>query len=100
MKPAGLVYASSPNIAHWKPIWDLIQGRFEYQQQGLMDRTHLRWFTPASFRRLFETAGVEVDSLRPYVAVSTPKAFLFGLLGRRYTHLSCSQMNVHGHRVR
>ena len=100
VKPAGLVYASSPNIAHWRPIWDLIQGRFEYQQQGLMDRTHLRWFTPASFRRMFENAGVEVDSLRPYVPVSKPKALLFGLLGARYAHLSCSQMNVHGHRVR
>ena len=100
VKPAGLVYASSPNIAHWKPIWDLIQGRFEYQQQGLMDRTHLRWFTPASFRRLFQNAGVEVDSLRPYVPVTKPKALLFGLLGARYAHLSCSQMNVHGHRVR
>lgn len=100
LKPGGRVFASSPNIAHWKPIWDLIQGRFEYQQQGLMDRTHLRWFTPASFRRLFESAGVEVDSLRPYVPVSRPKAMLFGLLGSRYSHLSCSQMNVHGHRVR
>lgn len=100
LKPGGRVYASSPNIAHWRPIWDLIQGRFDYQQQGLMDRTHLRWFTPTSFTRMFEHAGVEVDSLRPYVPVSRPKAILFGLLGRRFSHLSCSQMNVHGHRVR
>jgi hypothetical protein len=98
VKPGGRVFASSPNIAHWRPIWDLINGRFDYTQQGLMDRTHLRWFTPASYRRMFEAAGVVVDSLRPLVSVSRPKQLIFGLLGPKFTHLSCSQMNVHGHR--
>lgn len=100
LKPGGRVFASSPSIAHWRPIWDLIQGRFDYQDKGLMDRTHLRWFTPTSFRRMFEEAGVTVDSLRPYVAVSKPKQFVFNLLGPRFAHLSISQMNVHGHRSR
>lgn len=100
LKPGGRVFASSPNIAHWRPIWDLLHGRFEYQDKGLMDRTHLRWFTPTSFRRMFEAAGVTVDSLGPYVAVSRPKQFLFDLLGPRFAHLSISQMNVHGHRSR
>jgi ubiquinone/menaquinone biosynthesis C-methylase UbiE len=98
VKPGGRVFASSPNIAHWRPIWDLINGRFEYQPQGLMDRTHLRWFTPASYRRMFEQAGVTVDSIRPLVSVSRPKQLIFGLLGPRFAHLSCSQMNLHGHR--
>ncbi|HUR32807.1 MAG TPA: class I SAM-dependent methyltransferase [Vicinamibacterales bacterium] len=98
VKPGGRVFASSPNIAHWRPIWDLINGRFEYQPQGLMDRTHLRWFTPDSYRRMFERAGVTVDSLRPLVSVSRPKQLVFALLGPRFAHLSCSQMNLHGHR--
>jgi 2-polyprenyl-3-methyl-5-hydroxy-6-metoxy-1,4-benzoquinol methylase len=99
VKPGGLVFASSPNIAHWRPIFGLILGRFEYQDRGLMDRTHLRWFTPTSFRRMFEEAGVAVDQLGPLVRASKPKRVLFGLLGRRLSHLSWSQMTLHGHRT-
>lgn len=99
VKPGGRVFASSPNIAHWRPIMDLIFGRFEYTDKGLMDRTHLRWFTPSSFQRMFANAGVAIDSFGPLVRVSKPKRLLFGLLGPRFAHLSCSQMNVHGHRL-
>lgn len=99
LKPSGLVFASSPNIAHWRPIYDLILGRFEYEESGLMDRTHLRWFTPASFQRMFEDAGIVVDHLGPLVEVSKPKKIIFGLLGKRFAHLSCSQMNLYGHRA-
>jgi 2-polyprenyl-3-methyl-5-hydroxy-6-metoxy-1,4-benzoquinol methylase len=98
LRPGGLVFASSPNIAHWKPISELMLGRFDYQESGLMDRTHLRWFTPRSFRRMFEEAGVTVDRLGPLVRVSRPKRLIFALLGPRFSHLSCSQMNLYGHR--
>lgn len=99
VKPGGRVFASSPNIAHWKPILDLITGRFEYQDSGLMDRTHLRWFTPTSFRRMFTEAGVVIDRFGPLVQVSPPKRILFGMLGPRLAHLSISQMNLLGHRA-
>ena len=60
---------------------------------------HLRWFTPSSFQRMFANAGVAIDSFGPLVRVSKPRRLLFGLLGPRFAHLSCSQMNVHGHRL-
>ena len=100
LKPGGKVFASSPNIAHWRPIYELMMGRFEYQESGLMDRTHLRWFTPKSFKKMFEEAGVVIDRFGPLVEVSRPKKLLFGLLGPRFSHLSCSQMNLFGHRAR
>jgi 2-polyprenyl-3-methyl-5-hydroxy-6-metoxy-1,4-benzoquinol methylase len=57
LRPGGEVIASSPNIAHRKVISALISGRFDYADEGVMDRTHLRWFTPSSYRSLFEAAG-------------------------------------------
>lgn len=98
VKPDGRIFASSPNIAHWRPIYDLLFGQFEYTDRGLMDRTHLRWFTPTSFKRMFTEAGVAIDWFGAVVSVSRSKQLLFNLLGPRFSHLSVSQMNLHGHR--
>jgi hypothetical protein len=59
-----------------------------------MDRTHLRWFTPASYRQLFESAGFSVISLRPLVE-PTWRARLFNFAtGGVWSHLFVSQMVV------
>ena len=57
LRPGGFVLASIPNVAHWTIRLALLRGTFDYQPSGLMDATHLRWFTMASARRLFESAG-------------------------------------------
>ena len=94
LKPGGLVFASSPNIAHHRIIRSLILGRFDYADQGVMDRTHLQWFTPRSFRRLFENAGVVVDWLGP---VNTT-ARLPRLAGSApFAHLTWVQIDLRGH---
>lgn len=58
LKPGGAVLSVVPNIAHISVVRRLVQGRFEYEQHGTMDRTHVRWFTRRSFRSAFETAGL------------------------------------------
>ena len=60
----GMVIASVPNIAHWSVRWELLWGRFDYQSCGIMDATHLRWFTERSLRNLFESAGYRVDRIQ------------------------------------
>jgi methionine biosynthesis protein MetW len=64
LAPDGVVIASVPNIAHWSVRWELLWGRFDYQSCGIMDATHLRWFTERSLRNLFESAGYRVDRLQ------------------------------------
>jgi methionine biosynthesis protein MetW len=64
LKPDGTVVASIPNIAHWSVRLDLLRGRFDYQPYGIMDATHLRWFTEKSVRILFEATGYEVESIQ------------------------------------
>lgn len=91
LRPGGTVIASSPNVAHWRVIRELVRGRFRYQDAGVMDRTHLRWFTPDSYRALFETAGLEVVSLRPVNGLSMKARLLSLFLGR---HLFMTQMMI------
>ncbi len=53
----GAIVASLPNIAHWTVRLNLLRGHFDYRPVGIMDATHLRWFTRRSLFRLFTQAG-------------------------------------------
>ena len=63
LKPDGVVVACIPNIQHWTAIRDLLLGKWEYQDQGLLDRTHLRFFTRDSIEDLFKQVGLELYGL-------------------------------------
>ena len=58
LKPEGLVVASIPNINHASIFHGLLSGRFEYTDAGLLDRTHLRFFTLSEIGLLLERAGL------------------------------------------
>ena len=61
----GSVVASIPNIAHGSVRLALLAGRFDYQDLGLLDSTHLRFFTWSSVEALFHGAGmVPIDVRR------------------------------------
>lgn len=98
LKPGGRIYASSPNVAHWKVVRGLLAGRFEYEEKGVMDRTHLRWFTPQSYRRLFEDSGLEVLDVRPVTPLKSKSRIFDQLTGGRFRHLLHTQTMVVGRR--
>jgi 2-polyprenyl-3-methyl-5-hydroxy-6-metoxy-1,4-benzoquinol methylase len=58
--PGGVLLVSVPNVAHWSVRFSLLFGRFEYARSGILDRTHLRFFTRRSFRQTLAQAGLEV----------------------------------------
>lgn len=60
LRPGGFVAASVPNVAHWTVRLRLLRGRFDYEATGIMDATHLRWFTRSTIVRLFESQGLSV----------------------------------------
>jgi trans-aconitate methyltransferase len=62
LKPDGQVVASIPNIGHWTIIRDLLKGQWQYQNEGLLDRTHLRFFTFDSIQDLFSQAGLKIHN--------------------------------------
>ncbi len=58
----GIVIASIPNIAHASVRLALLGGEFRYRQWGLLDDTHLRFFTRASIQDLFEETGYVITT--------------------------------------
>lgn len=62
--PGGYVCSSIPNVAHGSIRLALLTGRFDYSELGLMDRTHLRFFTKEGMRQLFAAAGYAIREWR------------------------------------
>jgi 2-polyprenyl-3-methyl-5-hydroxy-6-metoxy-1,4-benzoquinol methylase len=63
LAPDGIALASLPNIAFWKMRLQLLRGRFEYTDTGLLDRTHLRFFTLQTAVAMFRAAGFRVTEM-------------------------------------
>ena len=63
LRPDGRLVASLPNVAHGSVRLALLAGQFPYGELGLLDRTHLRFYTRASIEQLFEDAGLAIGRL-------------------------------------
>lgn len=57
LKPNGLIFISTPNIAHVSIRLQLMGGNFDYEPMGILDNTHLKYFTRKSLKALVEEAG-------------------------------------------
>lgn len=61
LKTEGHVLVSIPNLRYWRVLKDLVfRGDWEYQDAGILDRTHLRFFTEKSFLRALSEAGFDI----------------------------------------
>jgi SAM-dependent methyltransferase len=76
LAPGGTVVASIPNIRSFPTIWQLMfHARWEYEDAGILDKTHLRFFTKSSIVNLFEREEYALQSvcgINPYLG--TPNA--------------------------
>ncbi|MGB8205647.1 MAG: methyltransferase domain-containing protein [Candidatus Baltobacteraceae bacterium] len=63
LSPDGFVVISIPNVAHGSVRLSLLRGTFEYAPSGLLDKTHLRFFTLRSVRELCVRAGYRIESI-------------------------------------
>ena len=60
LKPTGTLIASIPNVQYLGVVSQLIEGNWTYQDEGILDRTHLRFFTYHEIEKLFTDAGYEI----------------------------------------
>jgi 2-polyprenyl-3-methyl-5-hydroxy-6-metoxy-1,4-benzoquinol methylase len=60
LKDDGMMYVGIPNVANWKVRLKLLMGRFEYEELGILDRTHLRFFTLKTARELMDNTRLEI----------------------------------------
>ncbi|MEP7157299.1 MAG: class I SAM-dependent methyltransferase [Betaproteobacteria bacterium] len=61
LPPGGCVVACIPNAQHWSLQVRLSIGEFRYEDSGLLDRTHIRWFTKRTIHEMFQGAGFTVE---------------------------------------
>jgi len=65
LKPGGSVVASIPNVRHFRNLYQLIfKKQWRYVDSGILDRTHLRFFTCESIKDMFEDAGFTIAQLK------------------------------------
>lgn len=78
LREDGFVIISVPNASHQTVVAELLHGDFRYTETGLLDETHVRWFTLRNLTRLLERTGFVVDrverTLRPMEHVSLDRA--------------------------
>lgn len=65
LSPQGTVLVCTPNVEHWSFAAKLLTGTFDYEDQGLFDRTHLRWFTPRTMAAALKEAGLQLSDAAP-----------------------------------
>ncbi len=63
LKPTGFLVASLPNGAHAALRLELLAGQFQYEETGLLDRTHLHLFTYQSLYQVLPKAGYQIEEL-------------------------------------
>lgn len=61
LKPDGVIVSSIPNLRHAPYLYRLAYlGEFQYENSGIMDKTHLRFFTKKSIKKMYESLGFEI----------------------------------------
>jgi len=79
LRPGGTLYVSVPNVANVTVRAALMAGRFPYAERGILDRTHLRFYTRRSARELIAQAGFRI---RRMAATAMPFELAVPALGR------------------
>jgi len=63
----GMLLACIPNVQHWSVFANLLQGHWPLADEGIFDRTHLRWFTRQSVVDLVQSAGLHLVDITPRI---------------------------------
>jgi SAM-dependent methyltransferase len=80
LKPGGAIIASIPNVRHFRVVLPLlVSGRWDYTSSGLLDKTHLRFFTKQSAIGLMESSGLRIDKIEA-TGLDEPRSRLLNAL--------------------
>jgi len=80
LRKDGYILCSIPNIAHIYIRLNLLLGKWEYRDAGILDRTHLRFFTRKTAIKLIEQAGYKIVEIyyTPWIPLFKLRKFHFG----------------------
>lgn len=63
LKDDGIIIISLPNIANWRMRLKLLLGNFDYEDRGLLDKSHLRFYNLKGAKKLLYDANLEIIDL-------------------------------------
>jgi SAM-dependent methyltransferase len=68
LRPGGSITIGLPNVANWRVRYNLLRGRWDYQDEGFMDRTHVRFYTYRTAIELLASAGLIIRTALLFAA--------------------------------
>lgn len=77
----GVVVACIPNAQHWSIQAKLSIGDFRYENNGLMDKTHLRWFTRQTILEMFNQSGFLIEDGMPRIFDEPQREIFLPVIG-------------------
>ncbi len=92
LKNQGSLITSLPNIMHYSIIWNLLSGKWDYTDSGILDKTHLRFFTLESMIDMLTKAGYEVNDIAP--TTPFPENEKIDKLVNMFTSMTSKEMEV------
>ena len=72
LKSGGKVIICIPNIQHWSVMKHVLGGNWTYANDGILDRTHLRFFTRKSFRAFLQSLDLNIKTMQRMSYENTP----------------------------
>ncbi|EDY37227.1 SAM-dependent O-methyltransferase [Cyanobium sp. PCC 7001] len=81
LNSSGTLLACIPNVQHWSALLALLRGEWPVMEEGLFDRTHLRWFTRSGIEKLLQSSGLTLQEIHPRIfQPDQARAFVQALL--------------------
>lgn len=72
LKPAGRIISTIPNVKCWRVLYPLIfRGQWLYEEYGILDKSHLRFFTKKTMLSLFRDSGLVVYKIEAKMGKNT-----------------------------
>ena len=94
LRKGGTVIASIPNVRHYRVVKKLLKGSWDYEKKGVMDSTHLRFFTLDGIKKMFKDADLELKEVVYKISASRNKKFMNKLLRGRLNEILSEQFLI------
>jgi methionine biosynthesis protein MetW len=95
LRDDGLIVCCVPNVRYWRVWKDLVfQGKWEYASEGVMDQTHLRFFTTRSFKKLLIDTSFTIQDEEMQIAQGPKQRSFNKITGGVFQEFLGSQMLI------